>query len=79
MFLIILQEPDGFVEHDFPLQSFIEFLPMYHIYPSSLPCIVISTEFIKLTGSNFPQFLLEPFKKAGTVLANFRCSVLSLF
>lgn len=47
--LIILQEPDGFVEHDFPLQSCIEFLPVYHIYPSSLPCTVISTKFIRLT------------------------------
>lgn len=47
--LVILQEPSRFVEHNFPLQSCIEFLPMYLIYLSSLRCIVTSTKFIKLT------------------------------
>lgn len=47
MLPIILQEHDGFVENDLPLKGYIEFLPVYHNYPCSVPCIVISTKYIK--------------------------------
>lgn len=79
MLFIVLQEPDGFVEYDFTLPNYIEFLPMYHTDPASLPCIVISTKFVSLTRFYFSRFLLEAFKKADAVLDTFRCSVLSLF
>lgn len=79
MLLFILQESEAFAEHDFSLPSYIEFLHMYHIYPASRPCVVISTKFVSLTRLYFSHFLLEAFKRADTILDTFRCSVLSLF
>lgn len=79
MLFIILQEPHGFEEHDFSLPRYIEFLPMYHIYPSSLPCIVISIKFVSLTRLYFSHFLLKKFKKADAVLDTFMLNSKSVF